>query len=343
MQHYLKPTSFYIGYTSVNVSSVEKRYSFRSSLTGLYLVVYDVTIVIGILFVTYFGGKSHKPRVMGISLVIMSIGCIILSSPQFLFGSYKPNTNSVDDSHEECSISNSSHAAGTDEDCTPAHVGGYIILLLGQIVIGIGATAAYTVALAYIDEIVYPKYVSLHFGVVLLMSVIGPAIGYLLGSSFLNLYVDPWEVTNLEPSDPAWVGAWWIGPLLNGVVGLIGSVLFFMFPKWLPDSHLVKKERAKEMAKIYPSNLVNEDTLTIIVKQFPIHIKRLLTNPSFMFTSFGLAMLFIIRDGVTSFGPKYLQSMFDTTASDAGLIAGIIAITGASMHTVYMYAHCVHV
>ena len=48
-----------------------------------------------------------------------------------------------------------------------------------------------------------------------------------------------------------------------------------MFPRYLPDSYLVPQERAKEMAKVYSSDYVNENNLTIVVKMFPVHIKRL--------------------------------------------------------------------
>ena len=115
------------------------------------------------------------------------------------------------------------------------------------------------------------------------------------------------------------------------VLGLIYTwSVFPMFPKWLPDSHLVRIERAKEIAKAHSPKLANEDTLTIAIKEFPMQSKQLLTNVSYMLTSFAIAMIFV-KDSVVSFGPKYIESMFRITATTAGLLAGGLGITTAGI------------
>ncbi len=293
--------------------------------------MYELTIVIGVIFVSYIGGKTHKPRFLGISLMILGVGNFVMASPQFLFGSYKQGSASQS-SYEECMS-----MGPTDDDCSAANIGAYVVLLIGQVILGIGASATYTIALAYIDEIVYPRFVSLHLGFNAVCGVIGPAIGYLLGSLLLSIYVDPWIETDLTNTDPNWVGAWWIGLLIMGCISLLVSSMFLMFPKWLPDSHLVRKERAKEMAKTYSSKFVNEDTLTLAVKEFPIHLKQLLTNASFMFTAFALAAIFVILEGVVTFGPKFMESMFAFTATTAGLVSGGVGIAAAGILCMVYY------
>ena len=326
--------ALFIGVVSVIISTLERRYSFSSTLAGVLAGTYDFIIVIGVIFVSYIGGKVHKPRCMGISLIILSIGNFIMASPQFIFGTYKVGSE-ADKRYEECHVFDEEDTSY--DDCSSANFGAYAILLVGQLTIGIGSAAAYTVAVAYIDEIVYPKFVSLHIGTMLLFSVVGPAIGYLLGSSLLSIYVDPWVDTELTPTNQNWVGAWWLAFIIMGALGLVVSVFLLMFPKWLPDSHLVRAERAKEMAKVHSSQFANEDTLTLLVKEFPIQIKNLLTNVSFMFTSFALAMIFVVRDGIVTFGPKYIESMFRVTATVAGLLAGGIGITAAGIIIILQY------
>lgn len=317
----------------MNISTLEKRYSFSSVLAGLRAVAYDVTIVIGVVFISYFGGKSHKPRFLGISLIILGIGNLVTASPQFLFGSSNQNTDvSI---YEECKVDDMS--SDINEDCIPTDIGAFVILIIGQVLVGIGSSALYTVALAYIDEIVYPKYVSLHLGVVSLFAVLGPGVGFLLGSYLLSIYVDPWKETSLTSSDPGWIGAWWIAPIIMAILSFIGSVFFLMFPKWLPDSHLVAAERVKEMAKTYSSDYVNDDSLTLLVKQFPRQIKQLFMNASFITASLALSMIFIIREGVITFGPKYLESMYGLTPTTAGLLSGGVGIVGAGKQRIYGY------
>ena len=135
--------------------------------------------------------------------------------------------------------------------------------------VGVGAAPLFTIGTAFVDEINYPKYVSVHMGIFYAMAVVGPAFGYGLGSGFLSLYVDPWLETHLSTSDPSWVGAWWISFIFAGCISLLLSIPFFMYPRWLPNRHKVQEARAKEMAKTYSSEFVNEDNLTIMVKTFP--------------------------------------------------------------------------
>ena len=286
-----------------------------------------MTVVIAIIFISYIGGKLHKPKCLGISLIILGIGAVVMASPQFFFGTYKHSGGSK--TYETCNAVES-----IDDDCTSANIGAYVILLFGQILIGIGSTALYTVGIAYLDEIIFPKFISLHIGTVLVCAVIGPGFGFVLGSLFLSIYVDPWVDTDLETTDVNWVGAWWIAPVFMGILSLVLSVLFLMYPKWLPDSHLIKSERSKEMVKVFSSKFVDEDPLTLAVKEFPIHIKQLLTNPSFMSTTFALAMIFVVKDSVVTFGPKYIESMFRVTATVAGLLAGGIGITAAGIYII---------
>ena len=101
--------------------------------------LYDLTVVIGIIFISYIGGKTNKPRVLGISVIILSVGSLIMASPQFIFGAYKSDSQS---SYEGCMSSQS-----FDDDCTSTNIGAYVILVLGQIGIGIGASALYTVGI----------------------------------------------------------------------------------------------------------------------------------------------------------------------------------------------------
>lgn len=197
---------------------------------------------------------------------------------------------------------------------------------IGNILIGVGAAPLFTVGTSYLDEIVHPKYVSIHLGIFYAFSIIGPAIGYGLGGVFLSIYVDPWVETTLEPSDPGWVGAWWIGFIFSGVLSLLCAVPFLLFPKLLPDSSLVKQERAKEMAQKYKGqdSVVDEVDMATKLKTFPQHLKLVVKTPSWVFITIAICCSLVIVSGVASFAPKYLESQFRLTASTASLLAGLV-------------------
>ena len=311
------------GFTSVVLSTIQTRYQFTSAAAGFIAVSYDVTVTISVVFISYFGGKTHRPRWLGVSLVIVGIGALVFASPQFLFGKYKAGLTSgmkLELCQDERNIS---------QECTISNDLAYSTYVLGNVIVGVGAAPLYTVGVAYIDELVFPKYVPIHFGVFQMVSVLGPAFGYGVGSAFLSVYVDPFEETMLTTTDPSWVGAWWIPFVFIACCSFALATPFLMFPKWLPDSHLVRKERVKEMAMIYEKKYLNEDSLTIVVKMFPVHIKRLLTNLPFVFHTMSLSFLFILVSGIVSFAPKFFQNQFQLTATFAGLLSGGLGISAA--------------
>ena len=63
-----------LGFTSVVLSSIERRYKFSSVYAGLIASVYDTSIVFSVLFVSYFAGRGHRPRWLGICLIIQGFG-----------------------------------------------------------------------------------------------------------------------------------------------------------------------------------------------------------------------------------------------------------------------------
>ena len=314
-----------IGVISTIISSIETRYSLSSTLVGAVASGYDFTVVIAIIFASYFGGQAHKPRTLGMALILFSIGSLIFASPQFLLGHYQVGSLTNSSNIEVC-------MAPKSPECKAANGAALFLFLAGDVFFGIAGAILYTVGVAYLDEIVFPKYLPLHLGIFGAMMVLGPSIGYGLGSGFLTIHVDFVTDSGLTEDDPAWVGAWWIPFILSCIITALLSIPFFMFPRWLPDSHLVKKERAKEMARIYPSKYANEDSLTIAVKMFPVQILRLLTNVPFVFSTLGVSAFYIFAQGLISFTPKYIESQFNLRASTAGLLTGGIAIPSASKY-----------
>ena len=257
-------------------------------------------------------------------MIIMAIGTILFSSPQFLLGPYQAGSSNRY-LYETCL-----DKRNFTSDCASSDDLALTIFILGKFLMGIGAGPLYTVAQAYLDEIVFPKYITLHMGIYHTMGILGPAFGYGLGSGVLSIFVDPWVHTSLDTSDPAWVGAWWMSFLLVGILSLLAAVPFLMFPRYLSDSYLVRRERIKEMAKTYSDKYVSEDeTFIVKLKMFPIHLKRLLLNPSFIFVSLALGGMYLLTSGLVAFGPQYLETQFQMTATTAGLVAGAIGITTA--------------
>lgn len=64
---------------------------------------------------------------------------------------------------------------------------------------------------------------------------LGPVLGFALGALMLQFYVDyfsfDYHRLHLTPDDPRWVGAWWGGFIICGVLLIVTSIPFFGFPK----------------------------------------------------------------------------------------------------------------
>lgn len=63
--------------------------------------------------------------------------------------------------------------------------------------------------------------------------ILGPALGFILGSVCTRLYADLSVDPPVTPSDPRWVGAWWLGLVLVGTLLMIASGAMAMFPRRL--------------------------------------------------------------------------------------------------------------
>jgi len=67
------------GFTSVVLSTIERRYKFSSVYAGMIASMYDISVVFSVLVISYFAGRGHRPRWLGICLIIQGVGKFIAS------------------------------------------------------------------------------------------------------------------------------------------------------------------------------------------------------------------------------------------------------------------------
>uniref|UniRef100_A0A2C9LKP6 Uncharacterized protein n=1 Tax=Biomphalaria glabrata TaxID=6526 RepID=A0A2C9LKP6_BIOGL len=68
------------------------------------------------------------------------------------------------------------------------------------------------------------------------LGILGPAVAYTMGGLFSKMYVSL-EATTLTPKHPNWIGAWWLGYVVFGILSLVISIPLFWFPRKLPQRH----------------------------------------------------------------------------------------------------------
>jgi organic anion transporter 4A len=302
----------------VVVSTIEKRYQFSSLAASMIIAVFDMSVTASVVFISYFGHKSHKPRWLGIALIIQGIGAFVFSLPQFIFGKYEVGSGA------RLRLESCDTGRPFLSSCSAANDIAYGLFILGNILVGIGAAPLFTIGTSFIDDIVHPKFVSLHLGFFYMSAVVGPAIGYGLGGAFLSIYVDPWRSTHLQETDPGWVGAWWLSFIFCGILSVLLSIPFLMYPRNLKDSHLIQEARKLEMAESYKSKYIHEESFLVQLKVFPRHLEKLFRNASYLFVTIGISVLFFSLDGMVAFGPKYIESVYTIPASTASILVGAI-------------------
>ncbi|KAK3088252.1 hypothetical protein FSP39_016621 [Pinctada imbricata] len=112
---------------------------------------------------------------------------------------------------------------------------------IGMVLQGIGKSPRTTAFLLYVDDNADRRKTGFYGGIAVMFSIFGPALSYGLGGVFSRMYVTLEDV-DMNPRDPRWIGAWWLGFLVFGSASFILSTVLLCFPRRLQQSG---KEKAK--------------------------------------------------------------------------------------------------
>ncbi|XP_075235236.1 organic anion transporting polypeptide 30B isoform X1 [Lycorma delicatula] len=354
------------GYINSVITTIEKRFEIPSSLSGLIASSYEIGNVITVIFVSYLGSRRHIPVWIGIGAVIMGIGSLVFMLPHFTAEPHASSNiaNSTSDNickvvsvrEQDMGLGRLSSGLSSPplaphnnlrENCiegTPSTTGPVMLFLLAQLLLGCGGSPLFTLGTTYIDDHVKAENSSLYIGCMYSMAAFGPVLGFLLGAYLLSFHMDAMtaHVIEIGPGDRQWVGMWWGGFLICGLLLIIVAIPFFSFPKVLTrekekirlmekSSHLNMPNRLPESTSNQPvQKSEQQDTgYGKDVKDIPRSMWRLVCNPVYVVTCLGACMELVIVSGFVVFLPKYLETQFSLGKSQASVFTGSIAIPGA--------------
>lgn len=109
-----------------------------------------------------------------------------------------------------------------------------ILIFLSQFVLGIGNTLYYSLGQSYLDDNIRQQNSPMMLAYAMSLRMLGPVLGFLLGFFALNIYIEPSLTPIITKKDPRWLGAWWLGWVIIGVLMLMFSFFIGLFPKTLP-------------------------------------------------------------------------------------------------------------
>ncbi|XP_048788245.1 solute carrier organic anion transporter family member 4C1 isoform X2 [Lagopus muta] len=318
------------GLINVSITTIEKRYELNSSLTGLISASYDIAFCVLSLFVSFFGERGHKPRWLAFSAFMLGLGSLVFSLPHFSSGKYHHGAKLED----TCQISGTSSANFTCSTRTKSSLSNYLyVFILGQLLLGVGGTPLYTLGTAFIDDSVPKHKSSLYIGIGYAMSLLGPAIGYVLGGQLLNIYIDikiP-ESTQMDQDDPRWLGAWWIGFLVCFFAIWSLIIPFSCFPKYLPGTAKIQAEKVSETHNDGSEALVETKNIGKNFKDFPIALLILLKNPVLMSLILASTSEALVATGFATFLPKFIENQFGMTSSFSATLGGLVLVPAAAI------------
>ncbi|XP_069887116.1 solute carrier organic anion transporter family member 4C1 [Dipodomys merriami] len=315
------------GLVNISISTIEKRYEMKSSLTGLISSSYDIAFCLLSLFVSFFGERGHKPRWLAFASFMIGLGALVFSLPQFFSGKYKLGSIFED----TCLTTRNSTS------CTSSHssLSNYLyVFILGQLLLGTGGTPLYTLGTAFIDDSVPTHKSSLYIGIGYSMSILGPAIGYVLGGQLLTMYIDiaMGESSGVTEDDPRWLGAWWIGFLIAWLFAWSLIIPFSCFPKHLPGTAKIQAGKTSQAHQNKSTVLHHTDeNFGKSIKDFPAALKNLMRNTVFMCLVLSTSSEALVTTGFATFLPKFIENQFGLTSSFAATLGGAVLIPGAAL------------
>uniref|UniRef100_A0AAY4BF17 Solute carrier organic anion transporter family member n=1 Tax=Denticeps clupeoides TaxID=299321 RepID=A0AAY4BF17_9TELE len=338
--------SFQGSYMKSSVTQIERRFDIPSTFIGVIDGSFEIGNLLVIAFVSYFGAKLHRPRLIGAGCLIMAVGSFCTALPHFfqgpfLFYRYKYETTITQSSEKNlthtmlpCQKSAEESADGLPsadslEECEKAAGSSlWAYVFLGNMLRGIGETPVMPLGLSYLDDFSQEENTALY-----LVGIIGPMFGFLLGSFCARLYVDigavDLDVIAINHKDSRWVGAWWLGFLVTGAVMLLAGIPFWFLPKSLPKQESKNSKKAVngtqgEQGPFLPQEGKSEPSSC--EKQQPVTMASLAKGrtPDL----FQLVSGFI---GMITFKPKFMEQTYGQSSSKAIFMIGIMNLPAVAL------------
>ncbi|XP_012680738.2 solute carrier organic anion transporter family member 2A1 [Clupea harengus] len=318
----------YSSYFKSTITTIERRFGLNSYSSGTISSLHEVSNTVLIVFVSYLGGRVHRPRFIGFGSLLMSVSALILALPHFLSEPYEYDTVLHADRRDLCIPrfnSSSAESCGQDDAKRLVDTSSmWLLMASAQLLFGIGSVPIQPFGISYIDDFAGPGNSPLYIAVLFAVSVFGPAIGYLLGSVMLRIYVDVDRVDQvmqeLTPADPRWVGAWWMGLLVSSAGLALASIPYFFFPRSMPRENGLGVD-----SDIMSDDLKRPDgSMLAFLKKFPRLFVRLLLSPLFLLLVLTQCCFSSVVAGLATFLNKFLERQYSTSPAYGNLLIGAV-------------------
>ncbi|XP_073334903.1 solute carrier organic anion transporter family member 2B1 [Pagrus major] len=336
------------GYMKSSITTIERRYGLTSQKSGLLAAFNEVGNTILIVFVSFFGSRVHRPRFIGGGALLACLASLLMAMPHFLSKPYDYTdriSSSSDNSSGLCQSESTLITSSSNQSCSlqesPTQRMVYPLLLLGQLLLGIGAVPIQPFGISYIDDYASKKNSPLYLGILLAVTSIGPAFGFITGSFMLRFYVDFDKISKddikLDSKDLRWVGAWWLGFLVASCLLFLTALPYLFFPRNMPKEDCADDVESKPDCKQQQQQQQQTDqepSLLQFLKSFPRIALRTLRSPIYLLVVLAQVNLAALLAGLATFMAKFIERQFSQTVSFSTMMIGAVCIPLAVLGTV---------
>ncbi|XP_071781182.2 solute carrier organic anion transporter family member 2A1-like [Centroberyx gerrardi] len=257
------------------ITTIQQHFGLSSIAMGVVSSIPEVARTVLVVFVSYFGRRIHRPRFIGLGGLIASFAPLFMTLLHFLSDPYQYRSVSA-------------AGSGLWSVCVPGSNASDPLLCHQE-------SSAHSSSSEVRTELL-----------ILAASQIIYGCGYILGSTTLSIYVDVDKIgspKDLMPSDPRWVGAWWMGLLVTSGCLALASIPFFFFPQ----DQVQTPKTDGESLKCDPKNSESQSLIDFL-KEFPGVVLKVLLRPAFLLLIVCQCCFFFCITGLFTFLTKFFEN-----------------------------------
>jgi MFS family permease len=177
------------GANNAILTTIERAFYMKSIESALFLSCYDIGNILTSPFISYLGDRIHKPKIIGLSMIGLSIGSFIMTVPEFINFDFSTIVNTNEELNKSysgslicvaasnlSSINNSNSTFKPSKSSSSMNDMKYVFYIANTIN-GISSVALYTIVISYIENIFEKDKVHMRQGIYYAIGAIGVGMG----------------------------------------------------------------------------------------------------------------------------------------------------------------------